>query len=74
GDSERLGAFLAASGAEVDDLTRAAQDPEFLGFVLDCLLADEAALIEACAALGLAPEMPMRARAGLPGGALPHWT
>ncbi len=74
GQPDLAGAFLGASGGTADDLRTRAGDPEFLGFVLDFLLADEAALLAFCAAAGLAPDWPMRARAALPGGDLPHWT
>ena len=73
-DDELAGAFLGASGAAADDLRERAADPEFLGFVLDFLLADEAALLAFCEAPGTAPDAPMRARAHLPGGDLPNWT
>lgn len=73
-DEELSGAFLGASGAAPDELRARAADPEFLGFVLDFLLADEAALLAFCAASGENPETPMRARAALPGGELPNWT
>lgn len=71
---EVLGAFLAASGTGPEALRRAAAEPEFLGFVLDHLLADETALTAFAAERGIPPELPMRARAALPGGDLPHWT
>lgn len=74
GQEDLAGAFLGASGLSSDDLTRRATEPEFLGFVLDFLLADEAALIAFCEDVGLSPDRPMRARSGLPGGDLPHWT
>lgn len=51
-----------------------AGDPEFLGFVLDFLLSDEAALVAFAEESGLSPDRPLRARAALPGGQLPHWT
>lgn len=73
-DRDLSGAFLASTGAGADDLRARASDPEFLGFVLDFLLGDEAALVAFCEAERLAPDRPMRARAGLPGGDLPHWT
>lgn len=69
-----LEAFLEAGGMGGADLRTRLADPEFLGFVLDFLLSDEAALLAFCENAGVAPEVPMRARAGLPGGALPHWT
>ncbi len=71
---ELAGDFLAAAGASAGDLRARAADPEFLGFVLDFLLADEAALLAFAAEAGVAPDRPMRARVSLPGGALPHWT
>ena len=74
GDADLVGRFLAATGAEPADLRARAAEPEFLGFVLDFLLADEAALVAFAAAERIPPEAPMRARAALPGGALPHWT
>lgn len=73
-DDEILGGFLGAAGATPDDLRARIADPEFLGFVLDYLLSDEAALVAFCGAAGISPDRPARARAGLPGGDLPHWT
>lgn len=74
GDADLLGRFLALSGAAPADLRPRAADPEFLGFVLDFLLADEAALVAFAAAEGVRPDQVSRARAALPGGALPYWT
>lgn len=73
-DPDLTGAFLAAAGAGPGDLRARAADPEFLGFVLDFLLSDEPALIAFAAAEGVKPDVPMRARAALPGGDLPNWT
>jgi hypothetical protein len=74
GEPERLGRFLAETGADAGDLRARAADPDFLGFVLDFLLADEDALLACAEALAMPPEDAVRARAGLPGGDLPHWT
>ncbi|MEM9140841.1 MAG: DUF3572 domain-containing protein [Pseudomonadota bacterium] len=74
GNDDLSGAFLGASGLSSDDLKARAADPEFLGFVLDFLMGDEDALIACCEALSIPPDLPARARAGLPGGDLPHWT
>lgn len=74
GQEDLSGAFLGASGLSADELKARAGDPEFLGFVLDFLLGDEAALLAFCEAADLTPDRPMRARAALPGGDLPHWT
>lgn len=74
GREEALGALLGVSGMAPDALRARAADPEFLGFVLDFLMQDEAMLCGFAADLGVSPEAPMRARALLPGGAAPHWT
>lgn len=73
-DEARAGAFLGAAGCAAEDLRLRAQDPEFLGFVMDFLLGDEPALLEFCDAAGLPYDAPMQARAALPGGEVPHWT
>ena len=74
GQEELAGAFLGASGLSAEDIKERAADPEFLGFVLDYLLTDEEALIAFSDAAGVPHDHPLRARAGLPGGQLPHWT
>jgi hypothetical protein len=73
-DEGRLGAFLAASGAGLDEVRARAADPAFLGAVLDALLADERAVRAFCADSGVPLDAPLAARAALPGGDLPHWT
>jgi hypothetical protein len=73
-DDEMMGSFLAATGAGLDEVRARAREPEFLASVLDFLLSDDAWITRFCAAAGLPPEAPMRARAALPGGDLPHWT
>lgn len=73
-DPERAGQFLGYSGADPGDLKTRAAEPEFLGFVLDFILLDDAFVLEFSAANGLSPETPMQARARLPGGDLPNWT
>ena len=74
GQDELAGAFLGSTGSSAEDLKARASDPEFLGFVLDFLLQDEAALLAFCEDAGSEPDQPFRARAALPGGDLPHWT
>jgi hypothetical protein len=78
GQPDLLGQFLAASGAGSGagraDMRRLADDPEFLGFVLDFLLGSDDLLRSFAAEAGIAPDAPMRARAALPGGAVPDWT
>jgi len=73
-DAEAIGRFLAMAGAGPAELRARAADPESLGFVLDFLLADAALLLAFAAAQGIPPDLPMRARAALPGGDLPNWT
>ena len=74
GQEEALGAFLGAAGCAPEDLRIRAAEPEFLGFVLDFLLQDEAALMAFCDDAGMAYETPMQARVSLPGGEQTHWT
>lgn len=73
-DTERCGHFLGATGAAPNDLRARASEPEFLGFVLDFILMDDASVLEFFAEAGCTPDAPMRARALLPGGDLPNWT
>jgi hypothetical protein len=73
-DPDLIGKFLAATGAGPADLRARAAEPEFLGFVLDFLLSDEAALVTFATVANIRPDLPMRARASLPGGDLPNWT
>ena len=71
---ELLEGFLAAAGCAPEDLRARAREPEFLGFVLDFLLGDEAALMAFCHSVRMAYETPMLARVSLPGGDAWHWT
>jgi hypothetical protein len=74
GQPDLIGQFLAASGAGPAEVQRQAGDPEFLGFVLDFLLGSDDLVRSFAADAGFAPDTPMRARAALPGGAVPDWT
>ncbi len=74
GDADLIGGFLAASGAGPAELRASAADPDFLGFVLDHVLADETRLLSFASAEGVRPELVSRARTALPGGDLPNWT
>ncbi len=74
GNDEFLQRFLDAGGVSATDLRQRAQEPEFLGFVLDFLLGDDAMVLAFCDDSNLPPETPMQARAALPGGDLPNWT
>lgn len=74
GEEELLPTFMGATGASVDDLRDGAQNPEFIGAVLDFVLMDDAWVEAFCTANSLANDIPMRARAALPGGAQMNWT
>ncbi|WP_128253283.1 DUF3572 domain-containing protein [Falsirhodobacter deserti] len=69
-----LPGFMAATGADPSSLRQAAGQPAFLGAVLDFILSEDAHVTAFCDAAGLPYTEPMRARAVLPGGDLPHWT
>ena len=69
-----LPVFLGATGSNEADLRDRVQDPEFLASVLDFLLMDDAWIIQFCDAEALGYELPMQARAQLPGGAQINWT
>lgn len=69
-----LTGFLGASGAVLADVPALAGDPTFLGAVLDFILTDDAWVLGFAAAIAVPPDHVLRARAGLPGGDLPHWT
>ena len=80
-ESEKKRVLLAAQEealqtrqAAEGELRDRAAEPEFLGSVLDFLLMDDAWVVECCDAQGLAYDVPMRARAALPGGEQVHWT
>jgi hypothetical protein len=74
GRDDTLEAFLGAAGCAPDDLRTRAKEPEFLGFVLDFLLGDDAVLMAFCDDVRIRYEDPMKARAVLPGGDAWHWT
>ncbi len=74
GQPDAMSRFLAATGADPADLRAGGSDPEFLGFLLDFLMSDEALLLEFCESNSCPPTLPGRARAALPGGDLPNWT
>lgn len=74
GNEELLPVFMGATGVSQQDLRENAQDPAFLGSVLDFILMDDAWVIDCCAAQGMENDLPMRARAALPGGEQVNWT
>ena len=66
--------FLGSSGASVGDIGAQANDPAFLGAVLDFLTMDDAWVTGFCDAEGFDYMQPLQARQLLPGGDLPNWT
>ncbi|MEM6306952.1 MAG: DUF3572 domain-containing protein [Pseudomonadota bacterium] len=74
GQDDMRGVFMGSAGLSEDDLRHRADDPEFLGAVLDFLCMDDDWVIGFCDAHGLAYTDPMAARAALPGGQQVHWT
>ena len=73
-DDDRLGAFMASGGMDAASLRAQATDPMLHAAVMDFLLSDEALLLQFCADCDVAPDLPMQARAALPGGDVPSWT
>lgn len=74
GQDDMFGDFLQAGGLGPADVRRRAGEPEFLGAVLDFVLADDARVLAFAAAAAVAPGTVQQARAALPGGATVHWT
>lgn len=74
GHEELLPVFMGATGASEANLRQGAQDPVFLGSVLDFVMMDDAWVIDFCAEKGLPNDSLMRARMALPGGAQVNWT
>lgn len=67
-EPDRLSGLMATTGLWPDEVRARASDPAFLGGVLDFMLGDEAQLLAFCAENEIAPELPARLRAALPGG------
>ncbi|PJE30795.1 Protein of unknown function [Pseudooceanicola antarcticus] len=73
-NEDLLPVFMGASGVAAEDLRASAEDPHFLGAVLDFLLMDDAWVMGFCQAQGLDYDVPYQARQALPGGEQVHWT
>ncbi|MCX7566465.1 DUF3572 domain-containing protein [Sulfitobacter sp. F26169L] len=73
-NEDLLPVFLGATGASETDMRSAAQDPEFLGSVLDFIMMDDAWVIACCDAQDIPYERLAEARQSLPGGGQVHWT
>jgi len=74
GNDELLPVFMGATGVSEADMREGAQNPDFLGSVLDFVLMDDAWVVSFCEAQGIAADIPMRARMALPGGEQVNWT
>ena len=73
-NDDLLPVFQGATGASEEDFRQGLSDPCFQGSVLDFLLMDDAWIVAFCDAQDLPYDLPMRARAMLPGGEQVHWT
>jgi hypothetical protein len=67
-EPDRLTAFLAATGIEIEDLRDAAGETGFLAGVLEHMLADERLLLAFADSAGIDPADVARARHALGGG------
>lgn len=74
GNEDLLPVFLGSSGMSEGDMRAAAQNPEFLGAVLDFILMDDAWVVECCDTQNIEYEQLSQARQSLPGGEQIHWT
>jgi hypothetical protein len=73
-DEERLGAFMAESGASVDDLRALASRPEVMAAIMDHVLALDDRVLAFAQDAGLPATDVTAARQALPGGEVPNWT
>jgi hypothetical protein len=73
-NDDLLPVFQGTSGASDDDIRQGAEDPTFLGAVLDFVLMDDAWIVAACDSLGLDYASLSQARQALPGGEQVNWT
>lgn len=67
-DEDLLAHFLTSTGLTPQDLRLRFKDPDFLGGVLDTILANDTVLLAFCNATSLSPETLILARRTLPGG------
>ncbi|SLN13583.1 hypothetical protein ROJ8625_00411 [Roseivivax jejudonensis] len=73
-DEDLLPVFMGATGADEEAFRAHLSDPSFQASVLDFVLMDDAWIRKFCDASGLDYDVPMQARAALPGGQNVHWT
>ncbi|HCP81159.1 MAG TPA: DUF3572 domain-containing protein [Octadecabacter sp.] len=74
GNEELLPLFLGSSGAAAEDIRAQAENPAFLGSVLEFLTMDDAWVVAFCDVNGVKYEEPLMARYALPGAQAVHWT
>lgn len=74
GNEELLPVFMGSTGVAEADIRERAQEAEFLASVLDFVMMDDAWVLEFAQSGGHSPELVMRARAALPGGAQVNWS
>lgn len=74
GNDELFAVFMGSTGVGQDEVRARAGDPVFLASVLDFLLMNDAWIMEFCDTYQTAYDVPMQARAALPGGQQVHWT
>lgn len=68
-DTDRLGRFLAQSGVGPEKIRESANDPAFLGGVLDFILLEDSSVLEFADWAEIDPAALARARYYLPGAA-----
>lgn len=66
-DGERIERFLAITGLLPATLRKRAAEPDFLGGVMDYLLADQSLLLSFAESAGMDPDRIVAARRQLPG-------
>ena len=66
-DERRLDDFQTSTGVDEAAIRTGAEDPRFLGGLLDFLLEREGMLLDFCRSAGIRADLPARARATLPG-------
>ncbi len=69
---DKLQHFCNTTGASADDIRVRANEPEFLGFVLDFLLLDDSTILSFAEDAGIPPESIRSAQVSLAGEA-PQW-
>lgn len=74
GNDDLMPVFQGSSGASEADIRTGAQDPAFLGSVLDFVMMDDAWVVQCCDAIGTKYDSLFQARQSLPGGEQVNWT